>query len=103
MMMFVTMGIAMVATVLVPMVPKLGLVQQKKEHQPSQQRRKQRLRSDPAFKSLGQQVHEGRGQQRARCQAEHVLGVTRQNAKAQHRCQPHTAYACGQSTDQNCY
>ena len=74
--------------VLMAVVPQLGLVEQEEKHQPDQQAGKQRLNTGLAFKSLGQQVHESRRQQSAGGQAEHVLGVTGQYAKAQKRCKP---------------
>ena len=89
--------------VLMAVVPQLGLVQQEKEHQPHQQREKQVVRTRLTFKGLGQQVHEGRGHQRTCSQAQHVLGVARQNAKAQCRGQPHTADTGDQGSDQYCY
>ena len=56
----------------------------------------------PALQALGQQPDEGRGQQRARRQAEHVLGVTRQHAKGQGGGDPHAAHAGNQGADQDC-
>ena len=88
--------------VLMAVVPQLGLVEQKEKDQPHQQRGKQLLRADRAFKRFGQQVQESRGQQRAGGQAQHVLCVARQQAKAEQRGQPHTANAGSHRSHQNC-
>jgi len=42
--------------VLMPVVPQLGLVEQKEKDQPAQNRQKQRLRRHTAFKRFGQQM-----------------------------------------------
>jgi hypothetical protein len=80
--------------VLMPVVPELGFVEQKEEDQPNQQGQEQIVRTGLALKGLGQQVHKGRGQQRPSRQTEHVLGVARQNTKAQQGCKPHAADSC---------
>ena len=82
-----------------PVVPQFRLVKQKEKHQTNQQRRKQRLRADLAFKRFGQQVHKSGGQQRARGQAKHVLRVFGHQAKAKRSCQPHAANASHQRAD----
>jgi hypothetical protein len=92
-----------VVVVFVPVVPQLGLVQQEEEHQPHQQREEQVVGTGLALERLGQQVHEGGGQQGARGQAQHVLGVARQCAKTQGRGNPHAADAGGQGADPDCY
>ena len=79
--------------VLVTVMPQFGLVEQKEKHQPHKQRGKQMIGADMAFKGFGQQVHESRSQERARRQAEHVLRVARQHAKAEYRRQPDAANA----------
>ena len=89
--------------VLMSVLPQLGLGQQKEKHQPDQQHGKQVVGARLAFKGLGQQVHEGGGQQRTGGQAEHVLGVARQHAKAKQRRQPHAADASGQCPHPDCY
>ena len=94
--------------VLMPVVPQFGLVQQKEEHQAHQQRGKQVVRARRALEGLGQQVHESRGQQGARRQAEQVLGAYAvaavAQAQAHKQCgQPHAANACGQGGQGNCY
>ena len=50
-------------TMFMTVVPQLGFIEQKKEHQTRQQRAKQHLGANLAFESLGQQVHEGGGKQ----------------------------------------
>ena len=67
----------MAMVMLVAVVPEFGLVEQKEKDQAGQQCREQLVCTDLAFKSLRQQVHEGRGQERTGRQTEHVLGVTR--------------------------
>ena len=94
--------------VFVPVVPQLGLVQQKEEHHPHQQGGEQVVRARLAFKRLGQQVHEGRGQQGPCGQAEQVLRAHAIVAPAQAQthqqcCSPHAAYARSQRGDQDCY
>ena len=89
--------------VLMPVVPQLGFVEQKKENQPDQQGHEQLMRPDLAFKRFGQQMHEGRGQQGTGRQTEHVLRVTRQHTKAQRRRQPDAANASKQGSQHNCY
>ena len=89
--------------VFMPVVPQLGFVEQKEKDQPHQQRHEQIMRTGLALECLRQQVHEGGGQQGPRRQAEHVLGVARQHAKAQQRRQPHAANTGGQGSHQNCY
>ena len=54
---------------LMAVVPQLGLVEQKEKDQPDQQRGKQLLRADLAFKSLWQKMQESRRQQRTGGQA----------------------------------
>ena len=61
------------------------------------------MRAGLAFKGLGQQVHKSRGQQRASGQAEHVLGVACQYAKAKYSGQPDAANAGSQGSHHNCY
>ena len=70
-----TVVMVMAVPMLMPVVPEFGLVEQKKEHHPDQQGGKQGMRAGLAFKGLGQQVHEGGGQQGAGCQAQQVLGI----------------------------
>jgi hypothetical protein len=89
--------------VFVPVVPELGLVEQKEENQPHQQRQKQVMGTGLALKRFGQQVHEGRGHQGTSGQAEHVLGVAGQCAKAQGCSHPHGANAGHQGSDDDCY
>ena len=87
--------------VFVAVVPKLCLVEQKKEHQAGQQQCKQLLRTGLALERLGQQVHERGGQQGARCQAQHVLGVAGEHCKAEQGGQPDTAHTGCHRADQN--
>ena len=94
--------------VLVPVVPQLGLVQQKEKHHPHQQGGEQVVRARLAFKRLGQQVHEGRGQQGPCGQAEqvlraHAIVAPTQAHTHQQCCSPHAANARSQRGDQNCY
>ena len=88
--------------VFMAVVPQFGLVEQEEKYHADQQRGKQVVRSDLAFKRLRQQVHEGSAQQRTGRQAEHVLGVAGQHAKAQQRRQPDTANAGSDCPQQNC-
>ena len=85
-----------VVVVLMPVVPELGLVEQKEKHQAHQQRGKQVVGIDMAFKRLGQQVHEGGGQQGACRQAEQALrphtgAAPLEPHPHQQRCQPDAA------------
>jgi hypothetical protein len=59
--------------VLVPVVPELGLVEQEEEHHAQQECGEQCPRAGGALERFGQQMHEGRGQQGARRQAQEVL------------------------------
>ena len=93
------MGIGLV--VFVAVVPQLGLVEQEKKHQTGQQQCKQLLRAGLALERLGQQVHERGGQQGARRQTQHVLGVTGEHCKTQQSGQPDTAHTGGHRADQN--
>ena len=93
---------------LVSVVPELGLVEQKEKHQAYQQRGKQCLRANAAFKGFRQQVHEGRGQQRARRQAEQVprpnpIAAAAQARPHQQGGHPHTADARRQGGEHNYY
>ena len=88
--------------VLVPVVPQLCLVQQKKEHNTHQKQREQLVGAGFAFKSFGQQVKKSGGQQSTRRQAEHVLGVARQNAQSQSTSQPDAADTSHHGAGQNC-
>ena len=102
----VTGGLCM--AVLVPVVPQLGLVQQKEKHHPHQQGGEQVVRARLALKRLGQQVHEGRGQQGPCGQAEQVLRahaiVAPTQAHTHQQCRsPHAANARSQRGDQDCY
>ncbi|OQC02705.1 MAG: hypothetical protein BWX79_02764 [Alphaproteobacteria bacterium ADurb.Bin100] len=105
----VLMGVVMrrrgrhLVVVFVPVVPQLGLVQQEEEHQPHQQGEEQVVGTGLALERLGQQVQEGGGQQGARGQTQHVLGVARQCAKAQGRGNPDAADAGGQGADPDRY
>jgi flagellar biosynthesis/type III secretory pathway M-ring protein FliF/YscJ len=95
--------IVIMVVVLMPVVPQLGLVQQEEKHQADEQRHEQIFGPGLALKRFRQQVHEGRGQQSARRQAEHVLRVARQNAKTERCRQPDAANAGGQGPNDNCY
>ena len=88
---------------LVAVVPQLGFVEQKKEHQPQQQGSKQVSRTGLAFKGLRQQMYKSGGQQGTCCQAEHVLGVAGQHPKTEKSSQPDTPNASGQRTHQDGY
>lgn len=61
--------------------PQHGLVEQKEKHQSRQQHGKQLVRTGLTFESFGQQVQDGRGDERARHQARHVLCADRQHGK----------------------
>ena len=87
--------------VLVAVVPQLGFVQQKEKNQTRQQSHEQIMGTGLTLKGLGQQMHEGRGQKRARRHAEHVLGVTGQHAKTQQCRDPDASNAGGQRTQDN--
>jgi len=89
--------------VFVPVMPQFSFVKKEEKNQANQQSRKQLLHTGLAFEGLGQQVHEGGGQQRASGQTEHVRGVAGQHASAQQRCQPHTSNAGRHCSRQNCY
>ena len=94
--------------VLMPVVPQLGLVQQKEKHHAHQQGGEQVVRARLALKRLGQQVHEGCGQQGPCRQAEqmlraHAIVAPTQAHTHQQCCSPHAAYARSQRGDQDCY
>ena len=100
-------GVAAVM-VLVPVVPQLGLVEQEEEHHAEQQHREQQRGLDAAFEGLGQQVHEGGGEQRARRQAQQVLRIHAARAAAhahaqQQRREPHAADAGDQGRQDDHY
>jgi hypothetical protein len=87
------MGMVFTMMVLMTMVPKLGLVEQKEEQQSNQQGDKKIVRLDATFKGLRQQMQKRSCQQSASRQAEHVLCVATDNAKAEPSSQPNTANA----------
>ena len=94
--------------VFVAVVPELGLVEQKEKHQAHQQRGKQVVGIDMAFKRLGQQVHEGGGQQGACRQAEQALrphtgAAPLEPHPHQQRCQPDAADTRSQGGQNDCY
>ena len=89
--------------VLMAVVPELGLVKQKKENQPDQQSDEQRLGPHLALERLGQQVHEGGGQQGTGRQAQQVLGETTHQSHAEQRRQPDAADTGRQRRQQNRY
>jgi hypothetical protein len=108
----VAMGMAVLAlrrvVVLVPVVPQLGLVQQEEEHQAHQQRGEQLMRPGLALERLGQQVHEGRGQQRTCGQAQqmaraHTVGPRAQPGAQKPGGKPHAADPGSQSGRDDCY
>jgi hypothetical protein len=86
----------------VSMVPKLGFVEQKEKHQTHQQAQKQLMGTGLALEGLGQQMQKSRGHQSPSGQAQHVLGVAAQNAKAQPSRHPNAANTGHQSAHQNC-
>jgi hypothetical protein len=92
-----------VVVMFVPVVPQLGLVEQKKEDHANQQREEQALRINLTFESLGQQMQKGRAQQGTSGQAEHMLCIACQHAEAQGRSQPYAANAGSQRSQQDCY
>jgi hypothetical protein len=65
------MRVIVAMVMLVAVVPEFGLVEQKEKDQADQQGREQLVCADLAFKSLRQQVHEGRGQKCTGRQTEH--------------------------------
>src|SRR4051812_24999578 len=68
------MAVLMAVMVLVAVVPELGLVEEKEEHEADEEHAEERMRAGGLLlHRLGQQVHERRGQQGARCEAEKVL------------------------------
>jgi hypothetical protein len=87
----VTVTVWVAVMMLVPVVPKLGFVEQEKENQKRQNRGEQHLRLYVRLERLGQQQHEGGGQQGAGGQTEHVLGVARKQPKAQQGSEPDAA------------
>lgn len=93
--MVVPNAMLMTAAMLMPVMPQLGLVEQKEKHQSGQQRGEQVVCAGLAFKRFRQQVHESGGQQSTSSQTEHVLGVFGQYAKAQGRSNPDAADASG--------
>jgi hypothetical protein len=95
------MAMTVPMTVLVPVVPQLGLVEQKEKHQAQEQSQKELVGAHATFKSLGQQMQERRGHQGPGGQTQHVLGVAAQNTKAQPSRHPNTANARHQSAYQN--
>jgi hypothetical protein len=97
----IAMSVFMPMMVLMPVVPQLGLVEQKEKHQTQQQGEEQLVGVHFALKGLWQQVQKGRGQQSACRQTEHVLGVTAQNTETQPGRHPNAAYACHQSACPN--
>ena len=105
--MAMAMDVPLGRAVLVAVVPQLGLVQQEEEHQPQQQHGEQVVGIGRPLEGLGQQVHEGRGQQRAGRQAQQMLRAhapAPPQARAQQgRRDPHTADACGQGGQNDCY
>ena len=101
--MIVTMTMVMSAAMLVAMVPQLGFIEQKKEHQTHQQGREQLTCARLAFKGLGQQVHKGSRQQCASRQTEHVLGVAGEHSKTQKSGQPDAANTGSQRTHEDGY
>jgi hypothetical protein len=101
MVMAVCMTAVVPVMVLMPVVPKLGFVEQKEKHQAQQERQKQLMRSSFAFESLGQQMQKRRGHQGPGSQTQHVLGVAAQNAKTEPSRHPDAADARHQSAHQN--
>ena len=104
----VAVGGGLCVAVLMPVVPQLGLVQQEEKHHTHQQGGKQVVGARLALERLGQQMHEGRGQQGARRQAQQVLGAHAVGAPAQaqphQQCgQPHAANARSQRGQDDCY
>jgi hypothetical protein len=87
--------------VFMTVMPQLRFVEQKEKHQAHQKHREQIVGTGLTLKRLGHEVHKSRGQERARGQAQHVLGVTREQRKAQKRRHPHTAHARDHGAQQN--
>jgi len=87
--------------VFMTVVPQLRFVEQKEKHQAHQKHREQIVGTGLTLKRLGHEVHKSRGQERACGQAQHVLGVTREQRKAQKRRHPHTAHARDHGSQQN--
>jgi hypothetical protein len=100
MVIMVIMG-AMVVSVFMAVVPKFCLVEQEKEHQTHQKCQKQLMCTDFTFKGLGQQMQKRCGHQGPCGQAQHVLGVSAQDAKTQPGRQPNAANASHQGAHQN--
>ena len=98
-------GIAM--RMLMAMVPELGLGQQKEKHQPDQQHHEQIMGTAVALERFGQQMHEGRGEQGSRSQAQQTLGHQPWRAPPsqthQQRGHPDTADTSSQGGQNNCY
>jgi hypothetical protein len=76
---------------LMAVVPEFSLVEQEEKNQAAQHRGQQPGGRHIAFKRFGQKQGKGGGQQGARRQAEHVLGVAGQQAKAQQSGKPNAA------------
>jgi hypothetical protein len=91
---------------LMAVVPKLHLVEQEEHHEPAQQHGKQGRRFGAALKGLRQQMHEGRGEQSARCQAQQIPTICHKFLAARGEPQdgsgkPHTANASHEGGDQD--
>ena len=89
--------VRLVMVMLMAVVPQLGFVEQKEKHQADQQGGEQGLRRNVRFKSLGQQMHESRGQQSTCSQTEQMLREPTQERPGQQRCQQDTAHTRAQS------
>ena len=105
--MVVVVFLPMRISVLMPVVPQLSLVEHEKEHQPHQQDRKQIVRVLDVLERFGQQMHEGRGQQRARRQTQQMLrpdAISIAQAKPhQQGGDPDTPNASSQGGGDDCY
>ncbi len=92
---------AVAVAVFMPVVPELGLVEQKEKQQTHQQSQEQLVRPGLALEGFGQEVQKRGRHQGPGGQAEHVLGIAAQDAKTQPSRHPDAANARHQSAHQN--
>jgi N6-adenosine-specific RNA methylase IME4 len=91
--MHMAMIVAMCMTVLMPVVPQFGLVEQEEKNQANQQGQEQLVRPGLALKGLWQKVQKSGRHQGTGGQAQHVLGVSTEHAKTQPSGNPDAASA----------
>ena len=91
------------AIIAVRVTPDGDFFEHKETENTCQQDGKNLVRREPQFERFGQQMQKGRGQQSAGGHAQHMLGVTRHEAKAQCSRHPYAADAGDQGTHQYRY